>query len=127
VFIASYTITDGLGARINGDAIVYAAWLFLLNGLMMLLLLLAMRGVKLGDLRPYRFRAILGGGMIICAYGIVIWAMTVAPIALVAAVRESSVLWAAVISTIVLREPFSRWRLVSGIAIVCGIALTRIP
>lgn len=127
-FIASYTITDGLGARANGDATGYAAWLFLLNGVMMLLLLLATRGSKqLRCLRPYWIRGIFGGGMILGAYGIVIWATTVAPIAQVAAIRESSVLWATVISAIILREPLSRWRLISSLMIICGIVLARMP
>lgn len=126
VFIASYTLTDGLGARANGDAHGYAVWLFLLDGLLMLAVLLATRGVSgLWALRPYRWSGLAGGSMSLGAYWIVIWATTVAPIALVAALRESSVLFAAAISVLILREPLTRWRTLSVFAIVAGIVMTR--
>lgn len=126
VFIASYTLTDGLGARINGEARGYAMWLFVLDGLLMLVILLATRGpAGLSALRPYWRSGLAGGSMSLGAYGIVIWATTVAPIALVAALRESSVLFAAAISVLVLREPLTRWRAVSAVAIVAGIVMTR--
>ncbi len=92
---------------------------------MMLVLLLWTRGIgRISSLRLFVFRGLAGGVMILGSYGIVIWATTVAPIALVAAVRETSVLWAAIFSLFFLREPFTKWRLISGIAIIGGIALT---
>uniref|UniRef100_UPI0013D58F65 EamA family transporter n=1 Tax=Klebsiella pneumoniae TaxID=573 RepID=UPI0013D58F65 len=60
------------------------------------------------------------------AYGLVIWATTQAPIALVAALRESSVLIATAISIFVLREPITRWRLISAILIITGLGMTRV-
>ncbi len=63
--------------------------------------------------------------MLFGAYWIVIWATTKAPIALVAALRETSVLFAAAISVIVLREPLTKWRTLSAIAIVTGIVIVR--
>lgn len=126
VFIASYTLTDGLGARINGEARGYAMWLFVLDGLLMLVILLATRGpAGLSALRPYWRSGLAGGTMSLGAYGIVIWATTVAPIALVAALRESSVLFATAISVLILREPLTRWRAFSAVAIVAGIVMTR--
>jgi drug/metabolite transporter (DMT)-like permease len=126
VFIASYTVTDGLGARINGDAHGYSVWLFVLDGLLMLALLLAMRGrCGLGAMRPFLVSGLAGGAMSLGAYWIVIWAATVAPIAMVAALRESSVLFAGAISVLILREPPTRWRVLSASIIVIGVALMR--
>jgi drug/metabolite transporter (DMT)-like permease len=127
VFIAGYTLTDGFGARANGDASSYAVWLFVLDGLSMLGVLLARRGVDgLRALRSYWIPGAAGGAMSLGAYWIVIWAMTVAPIALVAALRESSVLFAAALSVLVLREPLTRWRTLAAITIVAGILITRL-
>jgi drug/metabolite transporter (DMT)-like permease len=126
VFIGSYTLVDGLGARINGDAPGYAIWLFLLDGLLMLAILLGTRGADaMIAFRPYWRSGFAGGGMSLGAYGIVIWAMTVAPVALVAALRESSVLFATAISVLILREPLTRWRLLSAMTILAGIMMTR--
>lgn len=126
IFIAGYTVTDGLGARLNGDAHGYAVWLFVLDGLTMLGIMLALRGWRgLAALRPYWRSGLAGGTMSLGAYWIVIWATTLAPIALVSALRESSVLFAAAISVLILREPLTRWRVLSALAIVTGILATR--
>ncbi|RUM99299.1 EamA family transporter [Pseudaminobacter arsenicus] len=126
VFIAGYTVTDGLGARLNGDAHGYAVWLFVLDGLTMLGIMLALRGWRgLAALQPYWRSGLAGGTMSLGAYWIVIWAATLAPIALVSALRESSVLFAAAISVLILREPLTRWRLLSALVIVTGILATR--
>jgi drug/metabolite transporter (DMT)-like permease len=126
IFIAGYTITDGLGARLNGDAHGYAVWLFVLDGLIMLGIMLALRGRRgLVALGPYWKSGLAGGSMALGAYWIVIWATTLAPIALVSALRESSVLFAAAISVFILREPLTRWRVLSALAIVTGILATR--
>jgi drug/metabolite transporter (DMT)-like permease len=126
VFIASYTLTDGLGARVNQSAHGYAIWLFFCDGLVMLGILVAARGFGgVAALRPYWRGGLAGGAMSFSAYWIAIWAMTVAPIALVAALRESSVLFAAAISVVVLREPLTAWRSVAAVAIVIGIVFAR--
>lgn len=126
VFIASYTMTDGLGARASGDAASYAIWLFLINAVWMVSLLFARRGAAvLPKLRPYWWRGLAGGAMSLGAYWIVIWATTLAPIAQVAALRETSVLFATAISVVVLREPLTRWRTVSVLTIVAGVVLAR--
>ena len=127
VFIAGYTIADGLGARANGSANSYAVWLFFLDGLAMLAVLLVARGrAGLRAMRPYWKGGLAGGAMSLTAYWIVIWAMTEAPIALVAALRETSVLFAAAISIIILREPPTLWRLAAAFVIVAGIVLARL-
>lgn len=115
MFIASYTLSDGLGARASHDAIGYVLWLFALNGLFMGLLLWGMRGRRtLAAVAGHYRIGLLGGAMSMAAYGATIWAMSQAPIALVAALRESSVLFALAISALFLGERLSRQRLTAG-------------
>ncbi|NNU81889.1 EamA family transporter [Halovulum dunhuangense] len=126
-FIAGYTLTDGQGARVAGSAHGYTMWLFALDGLAMVLLLLALRGRHaFAVLRPHWKTGLGGGAMSLGAYWIAIWAMTEAPIALVAALRESSVLFAAAISVVILREPLTRWRAAAALSIVAGVVMMRL-
>ncbi len=126
VFIASYTVTDGIGSRLNGSPHGYAAWLFFLDGLAMLAIARMRRGAAmLSGLRPFWREGLAGGAMSLAAYWIVIWAMTRAPIPLVAALRETSVLFGALIAVVVLRERLTFWRSAAGLVIVTGIVLAR--
>ncbi|GHB23764.1 EamA family transporter [Salinicola rhizosphaerae] len=125
VFIAGYTLADGSGARANHDAASYVVWLFLLDGSGMLLTLIAMRGVSvLPQLSAYWKVGLAGGALSIGAYGITIWAMTQAPIPLVAALRETSVLFAIAIGVLWLKEPLRRERVLAGGLILGGVILT---
>ncbi|ANF57488.1 EamA family transporter [Halotalea alkalilenta] len=127
VFIAAYTLADGYGARAAGDALVYVCWLFLLDGLGMLLVTLALRGPGMfGAFKPYWAAGLGGGAMSLAAYGIAIWAMTQAPVALVSALRETSVLFALLIATLWLKEPLPPGRLLAGAVIVAGVIVTRL-
>ncbi len=126
VWIAGYSVTDGIGARAAGSPHGYAVWLFLLDGLVMLALAAALRGrCGLAALPRHWRGGLAGGAMSFGAYWIVIWAMTVAPIALVAALRESSVLFAAAISLLLLKEPLSPPRAAAAAVIVFGLVLAR--
>lgn len=126
VFIASYTITDGLGARAAKSAHTYALWMFFLDGFLMLAVLAARRG-KQGFIAigPYWKQGAAGGAMMFASYWMVIWAMTVAPISVVAALRESSILFATAISVIFLREPLTMWRCIAAVSVVAGIIMAR--
>ena len=125
-FIASYTLADGIGSRLTVSAHGYAAWLFFIDGTMMVGVLLAVRGpAGLGALVPFWRGGLSGGAMSLAAYWIVIWAMTKAPMSLVSALRETSVLFAAAISVLVLREPLTLWRALAGVVIVSGIVVAR--
>jgi drug/metabolite transporter (DMT)-like permease len=127
VTICGYSIVDGIGARTAQNAHVYTVWLFLLDGLMMLVFVLLRRGVGvLGDFAQVWKGGLIGGTLSLAAYWIAIWAMTVAPIALVAALRETSVLFAAVIAVVVLKEPLQRPRIIAAFMIVCGLVLIRL-
>jgi drug/metabolite transporter (DMT)-like permease len=127
VTICGYSVVDGLGARAAGNAHVYTAWLFLLDGLMMLVFVLLRRGpAVLRVFTGFWKEGLLGGTLSLAAYWIAIWAMTVAPIALVAALRETSVLFAAAIAVIVLKEPLQRPRIIAAVMIVAGLVLIRL-
>ncbi len=128
LFIAGYTITDGLGARAAGSPHGFVVWLFVLNGLPLLGYALWTRGP--GDtirMIGGNWRAGLFVGLLsLIAYWIVIWAMTVAPIPVVAALRETSVVMAVVIGAVFLGERFTLARLVSAMVVVLGLVVLRL-
>jgi drug/metabolite transporter (DMT)-like permease len=125
--ICGYTLVDGMGARTAGDPHAYAAALFVLSGVPLPLVALWKRG--LSGVKPalgFMLPGAAGGALSLGAYWIAIWAMTVAPIAIVAALRETSVLFAAVISVVVLEEALRPARVVAALMIVSGLALIRL-
>ena len=127
VTICTYSIVDGVGARLSGNPNAYSAWLFV--GIAIVLLPYArIRGGSgaLAVALPYWRQGLAGGTMQVLSYGIAIWAMTVAPIAVVAALRETSVLFGAAIAVIVLKEPLRAARLVAAGLIVIGLVLIRV-
>lgn len=124
--IASYTLVDGTGARLSGTPAGYVAWLFWLQGLLFVTLVAALRRPAALDYAARHWRRGLGGGLcLISAYGIVLWAMTRAPLAAVAALRETSVIFAALLGSIFLRERFGRRRLLAACAVALGIIALR--
>jgi drug/metabolite transporter (DMT)-like permease len=127
VSICGYTLTDGAGARLSGNPHAYSAALFVTDGLCLTVIALLMRGTR--GLRPilgFWGPGLAGGAMSCGAYGIAIWAMTVAPIPLVAAVRETSVLFGAAIAVIFLGEPLRANRVIAALLIVGGLAMIRL-
>ena len=105
VAIAGYTLVDGLGVRRSGHALGYAAWLFALQGPILVVLCLARGGPGMrARLYRHRYVGLAGGLLSLVAYAIVVWAQSRAPIAIVAALRETSVLWGAVAGSVVLHE-----------------------
>ncbi|MCR9221356.1 MAG: DMT family transporter [Alphaproteobacteria bacterium] len=114
VLIAGYTIVDGLGARLAGNAHSYTFWIQLVNGLPITLLALYLRrGRVLSSVRMCWKVGVLGGMISLVAYWIVIWAMTQAPMALVSAVRETSMVFAVLFGVFILRERLDLARLAS--------------
>ena len=106
VTICAYSVVDGIGARRAGSANAYSIALFVGIGPVMLAYALARRGAAaVMALRRHWGLGLAGGALQLCSYGIAIWAMTVAPIAIVAALRETSVLFGAVIAVVFLKEP----------------------
>jgi drug/metabolite transporter (DMT)-like permease len=119
--IAAYTLLDGQGARLSGHALSYTAWVFLLTALLMLGLALAWRGRTLLQPGPGAWHTALLGGMgTLAAYSLVLWAMTRAPIASVAALRETSIVFAALLGMLFLKEPMGRLRLASILMVCAG-------
>ncbi|MFN3936802.1 MAG: EamA family transporter [Gemmobacter sp.] len=124
---ASYTLIDGIGARISGDAVAYVAWLFVLDGLLFAAAMLALRGRTIlpADTRSWGLGAV-GGIASYGAYAVSVWAMTVAPIALVAALRETSILFAVLIGWLVFGERMTPGKAAAAMLIVVGVVLTRL-
>ncbi|HTT13756.1 MAG TPA: DMT family transporter [Burkholderiaceae bacterium] len=119
--IATYTIIDGQGARVAQDAWSYICWLFVVDAVPFTLLVAYLRrGSFAAAMCERRWRGLLGGGLSATAYAISVWAMTKAPVALVASLRETSVLFAALIAARVLRERLSARRWAGACAIVLG-------
>jgi len=127
VIIAVYTLVDGAGARAAGNPWSYAIWLTCLDGFPFIAWVLWTRGRPAADyiLRRWR-RSVLGGAASIGAYAIVLWAMTLAPIAVVAALREVSVVFAALMGTLFLKESFGWRRLAGAIGVAAGVAALRL-
>jgi drug/metabolite transporter (DMT)-like permease len=129
--IAVYSVIDGEGARISGSgaafAFAYNSWADALTALAYLPILLFLRGrtVAAALVRDWGL-GLVGGVAAFLGYAIVIWAMTQAPIAAVAALRETSVVFAAIIGVVALREPFHAQRAIAALVILAGIILLRI-
>ncbi|HSR80600.1 MAG TPA: hypothetical protein VLL28_07470 [Hyphomicrobiaceae bacterium] len=119
--ITAYTLVDGSGARLSGSALQYSAWLFLLEWSRHRALRLGARGVA--DLSAPRSstRQLAVAGAI--RFGVAMWTMTIAPIALIAALGETSVLLAALYGMALLREPVLPTRIVAARVELAGMAL----
>ena len=125
--VCAYTVIDGIGVRAAGDAPAYTATAFLGNAVIMALYGLARRGSKLlAGLSRAWVTGLAGGALQFASYGIALWAMTVAPIAVVAALRETSVLFGALIAVVVLREPLRALRVAAAVLIVAGLVMIKV-
>jgi len=127
VFIAAYTLLDGQGARLAGNTPAYVTWLFVFDGIPLLAYaLLRRRGAMLAAAARNWKTAAIAGAASLGAYWIVIWAMTQAPIATVAALRESSVLLAVLIGVLALGEKFTWLRAASTLMVLSGLVFLRL-
>ncbi len=130
LIIAAYTVVDALGARASGSSLSYVLWLSVVGGLPYPLLVWWRRG-HLGQpalvayARQRWGRATVGGGASIGSYAIALWAMTQAPVASVAALRETSVLFAALLGTLLLNERFGLQRALGTLVVVAGVMALR--
>jgi len=121
VVIVAYTIVDGLGARVSQSAWSYVLWMFFLNMFPLLAIgLISNAGAVLAVSLKGWFKGFAGGLCSVCAYGVALWAMTQAPIALVAALRETSVLFGTALGAIVLKERFGYTRWLAATLITAG-------
>jgi len=127
VTICAYSVVDGIGVRLSGNAAGYTLALFVGNGVMLVLYALAREGLGVLQPMPHLWRrALAGGAMQVMSYGIALWAMTLAPIAIVATLRETSVLFGAVIAVVMLKERLRAVRVVAAALIVCGLVAIRL-
>jgi drug/metabolite transporter (DMT)-like permease len=128
LFIAAYTIADGMGARAAGDPHAYTLYLFFFDGIPLVLYALWARGTReTGHMIAGNWKAgIVVGILSLGAYWIVIWAMTVAPIALVAALRETSVIIAVLIGVFFLGERLTAVRVLAIAVVIVGLVLLRL-
>jgi drug/metabolite transporter (DMT)-like permease len=125
--ICAYSLVDGVGARLAGSALAYTASLFVGNGITLAAYMVVRRRKEaLSALAGHWKTGLAGGTLQLISYGIAIWAMTVAPIAVVAAVRETSVLFGSVFAIVFLKEPVRRMRIVAALMIVGGLMLIRL-
>ncbi len=124
VFIGTYTLLDGQGGRIGSSPHAYAAWLFLLTAVpVVAIAFMTRRGTFAKLSRPLWSKGVSVGVVSAASYWVIVWAMSVAPMGLVAAVRESSVVFAALIGSFFLRE---RVRWIGVVLVFGGIVLTRL-
>lgn len=124
---AAYSIVDGIGARLSGDPIAFVGWALFATALFYTPVAVTMKGWSV--LRADRgtwFAGALAGGASYVAYTIVVWAMTQAPIALVTALRETSILFAVLIGWLIFSERMDRGKALAAVLIVGGAVLTRV-
>ena len=127
VVIMGYTLADGYGARVSGHAVSYACWIFFIEAFpLMAFVFLRHRKAFLPYARARLRVAPFSGLCNVGSYGIAIWAMTKAPIALVAALRETSVIFGMLLSILILKEPFTPARLIAVLLVASGTMLIRL-
>lgn len=127
ILIASYTIVDGIGARIAGTPSGYIMWMVIGDAVGIFVFAALVRGRSaVPSLFPVWRIGVGSGAMSLGSYWIAVWAFTIAPIALVAALRETSILFAALIAAFLIREPVGVWRWISIGLIVTGVVLMRL-
>jgi drug/metabolite transporter (DMT)-like permease len=125
--IAGYTLIDGVGVRRSGAPAAYTLWVFLLTGLPLTLWALTVRRSEFVSYFGRHWRPGIAGGIgTTASYGLALWAMTVAPVAVVAALRETSILFGTVIAGLVLREHIGLRRVIAACIIACGAAILRL-
>ena len=125
--IASYTLVDGYGTRASGNSFSYCMWMFLLEAPPIVLVAWFYQRRRVWEhVRLKWRRAVVGGFCVLGSYSIALWAMVSAPIAAVAALRETSVLFAAIIGATLLKERLGAWRIAGAATIAVGMAMLRL-
>jgi drug/metabolite transporter (DMT)-like permease len=121
-------LVDGLGVREGGVALSYIGWLFLINGLVFGLFVFVRRPAEMLSLWRNDTARVVGGGIAkAIAYGTVIFVMYYSPMAVVATLRETSVIMAALIGVYFLREPAGQLRIAAALLVAGGIIAMNLP
>ncbi|KRB51065.1 EamA family transporter [Phenylobacterium sp. Root700] len=127
VVIASYTLVDGAGVRASGAPAAYTLWLTLLSGVPLLAWVLAARWrTFLPYARAHLGLGVVGGFGTLTSYGLALWAMTHAPVAVIAALRETSILFATAIAAVFLKEKLTPSRIAAACLIAAGAVVLRL-
>jgi drug/metabolite transporter (DMT)-like permease len=127
VTICAYTVVDGVGARLSGHSVSYVLWGFVGICICLVPYALYRNGRALfSDAMKFWPRGLAGGALQVVSYGVALWAMTLAPIAIIASLRETSVLFAALIAVFLLGEPFRAIRVAAAVLIVAGLVAIRL-
>ncbi|OED44624.1 hypothetical protein AB833_01140 [Chromatiales bacterium (ex Bugula neritina AB1)] len=126
VLIAIYTVVDGLGVRASGNSLSYILWLFTFEVVPIgCWLLITQRQRWFGYMRGSLATVVFGGIASSTAYGLVIIALGMGAMGLVSSLRETSVIFAAIIGSVFLREPFGRQRIIAAVVVASGIVLLK--
>ena len=125
-FIAGYSLVDGMGARLAGTALGFYGWLTLGNAVAFAVCIALTKPAVLRDI-PRRAKAVfvIGGSASFVAYALVIWSFTMAPIALVTAVRETSIVFALAIGVVFLKERVDAAKVLATMSTILGTAMLR--
>ncbi|APX89405.1 peptide ABC transporter permease [Brevirhabdus pacifica] len=124
---AAYSMVDGTGARISGNAVSYVGWLLIFSAVFFVPVQVAIKGPSVLRMAPSALGwGLLASAMSYLAYAIAVWAMTQAPIALVTALRETSILFAVLIGWIAFGERMDRQKAIAAALILAGVVITRL-
>jgi len=122
--IAAYTTVDGVGVRLSASPVGYIGWLMVLESLCVpMFAVFRRRNVLLKQPKRILLAGLAAGALSVLAYGLVLWAQTRGALAPIAALRETSVIFGAIIGTLVFREPFGRTRIAATVLVAAGIVL----
>ena len=125
--IAAYTTVDGVGVRLSGSPVGYIGWLMVLESLCVpMFAVFRRRDVLLKQPKRILLAGLAAGALSVLAYGLVLWAQTRGALAPIAALRETSVIFGAIIGTLVFRERFGRARITATVLVVAGIVLLNV-
>jgi drug/metabolite transporter (DMT)-like permease len=119
--IAAYTTVDGLGARLSRQPVAYSFWLSLLVGVPWLIWVAVRHEYRWANVRRQLPAVAVGGACSVGSYTLALWAMTRAPVAAVAAVRETAIVFGTLLGALVLHERLTWVRTVAAVAIVLGV------
>jgi drug/metabolite transporter (DMT)-like permease len=126
-FIAAYSLVDGLGAREAGTALGFYGWLSIFNAVFFAVIMRFFQSGVVKRVVCHHWRlALCGGGASFFAYAMVTWAFVVAPIPLVSALRETSIVFALLLGVFVLREPLNPLKVFATMCTLLGVGLLRV-
>jgi drug/metabolite transporter (DMT)-like permease len=127
-FVSAYTLADGIGVRLSGNPLSFILWLFFVYALPLVFSsLIFKRREFIPYLRMHWWRTgVIGGGMCATAYALVVWALMYAPMAHVSAMRETSVVFAALIGIFGLGESFGPRRIIAASMVTAGLILMQL-